>query len=157
MALAALADIAGSGHRNYLTDFGEWLSLTARTFLAAPAAAVADFEPAPIRSGEVTVSHVVAFVTGHVAGIVAMARRMGGPESEAIKTLLYGLALGMENAHPGSARTMETARLIVRSVESRKSVAEYIPLKMNKETPGPKPAASPTDAFDSGIGFGAVP
>jgi hypothetical protein len=150
MALAALADIADPGHRNELTAFGEWLSLTARTFLAGPAAAVADFEPTPIRSGEVTVSDVIAFVNGLVAGIAAMARRMGGLEDEAIKTLLYGLALGMEDARPGSAWTMERARLIVRSVESRKSVSEYIPVRVARE------GVASTDAFETGDGFGVV-
>jgi hypothetical protein len=89
-------------------------------------------EPMPVIDRPPTISELDSLVECQAADIIANAKALGGTMNGGISTIAAGLALALEQAHPGAALMLGRQGSLVAATEPRCTVVEYLEKKLAK-------------------------
>jgi hypothetical protein len=89
-------------------------------------------EPMPVIDRPPTIGELDSLVECQAADIIANAKALGGTMNSGISTIAAGLALALEQAHPGAALILARQASLVAATEPRGTVAEYMEKKLAK-------------------------
>jgi hypothetical protein len=126
LRLAACAYLANATGPEVRVNAEVEESLTKRAAPANKAEPVRDADRPP------TISQLDSLVECQAADIIVNAKALGGTMNGGISTIAAGLALALEQAHPGAALMLGRQASLVAATEPRGTVAEYMEKKLAK-------------------------